>query len=293
VRYYRVINADCEEISSFYLDPYSRPSEKRGGAWMDMALQRKRIGGVVRNPIIYLVCNGMPPVGDTPSLMSFNDVVTLFHEFGHGLHGMLTTVDEPSVAGTNGVEWDAVELPSQFLENWCYQPKTLAGMARHYETGEPMPDELRDKILATRQFRAGSAMLGQLAYLNIDLSLYDGFDPDADGSPFEVQQRIFEKMMVMPPHPQNHFLCAFSHIFAGGYAAGYFSYKWAEVLSADAFAAFEEVGLEDGPAVSEVGMRFRETILSNGGSVHPMELFREFRGREPQTDALLRHNGLS
>ncbi len=292
VRYYRVSHADGEEISSFYLDPYSRPSEKRGGAWMNIGLQRKRMGESVRHPVIYLVCNGTPPVGDTPSLMSFNDVVTLFHEFGHGLHGMLTTVDEPSVAGTSGVEWDAVELPSQFLENWCYQRKTLAGMARHVQTGAPMPGELLDKILATRQFRAGSAMLDQLAYLNIDLTLYDGFDPDADGSPFAVQQRIFERMLVMPPHPRNCFLCAFSHIFAGGYAAGYFSYKWAEVLSADAFAAFEEVGLESGPAVAEVGMRFREAILSSGGSVHPMELFRTFRGREPKTDALLRHNGL-
>jgi oligopeptidase A len=293
VRYYRVSNADGKEISSFYLDPYSRPAEKQGGAWMNTGLQRKRIGEDIRNPIIYLVCNGTPPVGDVPSLMSFGEVVTLYHEFGHGLHGMLTTVEEPGVAGNRGVEWDAVELPSQFMENWCYQKKTLKEMARHYETGEPMPDELVDKILATRQFRAGTAMLGQLAYLNVDLELYDGYDPEGDESPLALQQRVFERVQVAPPHPRNSFLCSFNHIFSGGYAAGYFCYKWAEVLSADAFAAFEEVGLEDGEAVAKAGMRFRETVLSLGGSIHPMELYKMFRGREPKTDAVLRHNGLA
>ncbi len=292
VRFYRVYDESGNEISAFYLDPYSRPSEKQGGAWMNIGLQRKRVDGRVRNPIIYLVCNSTPPIGETPSLMSFGEVVTLFHEFGHGLHGLLTTVDEPGVAGTHGVEWDAVELPSQFMENWCYHRDTLKAMARHYKTGEAMPDELIDKILATRVFRAGTAMLGQLAYLNVDLELYDGYDPEGGETPLDVQKRIFDQLLVTPSHPKNSFLCAFTHIFTGGYAAGYFSYKWAEVLSADAFAAFEEVGLDDVDAVLEAGMHFRETVLSNGGSVHPMELFKRFRGREPKTEALLRHNGL-
>jgi len=293
VRFYRVYDESGAEISSFFLDPYSRPSEKQGGAWMNTALQRKWIDGKLRNPMIYLVCNSTPPVGDVPSLMSFGEVVTLFHEFGHGLHGMLTTVDEPGVAGTHGVEWDAVELPSQFMENWCYHPDTLKVMARHYKTGEAMPDELSDKILATRVFRAGSNLLGQLAYLSVDLELYEGYDPEGGESALDVQKRIFDQLMVMPSHPQNCFLCTFTHIFTGGYTAGYFSYKWAEVLSADAFAAFEEVGLDNGEEVVKAGMRFRETVLSHGGSVHPMELFKMFRGREPETDALLRHNGLS
>ncbi len=293
VRFYRVYDENGKEISSFFLDPFSRPAEKQGGAWMNTALQRRWIDGKLRNPMIYLVCNSTPPVGDVPSLMSFGEVVTLFHEFGHGLHGLLTTVDEPGVAGTHGVEWDAVELPSQFMENWCYRRDTLKAMARHYKTGEAIPEDLIDKILATRVFRSGTAMLGQLAYLNVDLELYDGYDPEAGETPLEVQKRVFDQLSVTPSHPKNSFLCAFTHIFTGGYAAGYFSYKWAEVLSADAFAAFEEVGLDDAAAVLEAGMRFRETVLSHGGSVHPMELFKKFRGREPQTEALLRHNGFS
>lgn len=292
VRFYRVYDVSGKEISTFFLDPYSRPAEKRGGAWMNMGLQRKVINGNVRNPVVYIVCNGTPPVGDVPSLMSFGEVVTLFHEFGHGLHGLLTTVDEAGVSGTAGVEWDAVELPSQFMENWCYQRETLKAMARHYETRETMPDELLEKILSTRVFRTGSAMLTQLTYLNVDLELYDGYDPEGGEAPLELQHRVFNQISVLPTHPRNSFLCAFTHIFTGGYAAGYFSYKWAEVLSADAFAAFEEAGLENGDAVAKAGMRFRETVLAHGGSVHPMELFKAFRGREPKTDALLRHNGL-
>jgi oligopeptidase A len=292
VRFYRVYDENQKEISSFFLDPFSRPSEKQGGAWMNIGLQRKIVNGAVRNPIIYLVCNSTPPVGDTPSLMSFGEVVTLFHEFGHGLHGLLTTVDEPSVAGTHGVEWDAVELPSQFMENWCYQHETLQAIAQHYQTGEAMPDELVDKILATRVFRAGSAILAQLAYLKIDLALYDGYDPDGNETPLQVQVRIFNEFSTLPSHPENRFICTFTHIFTGGYAAGYFSYKWAEVLSADAFAAFEDVGLDCEEAVAQKGMLFRNTVLSHGGSIHPMELFKMFRGREPSTQALLRHNGL-
>ncbi len=292
VRFYRVYDEGGKEISSFFLDPYSRPAEKQGGAWMNPGLPRKRMNGAVRNPIIYLVCNGTPPVGDVPSLMGFGEVVTLYHEFGHGLHGLLTTVDESSVAGISGVEMDAVELPSQFMENWCYHRDTLKAMARHYETGEDIPDELLEKMLSTRVFRAGSDLLGQLLFVNVDLELYAGYDPDGGEKPLELQHRIFNQLSIVPSHPRNSFLCTFMHIFSGGYAAGYFSYKWAEVLSADAFAAFEEVGLDNSEAVAKAGMRFRETVLSHGGSVHPMELFKEFRGRAPKTDALLRHNGL-
>ena len=292
VRFYRVYDEGGKEISSFFLDPYSRPSEKQGGAWMNTALQRRWIDGKLRNPMIYIVCNSTPPVGAMPSLMSFGEVVTLFHEFGHGLHGLLTTVDEPGVAGTHGVEWDAVELPSQFMENWCYHRDTLKAMARHYNTGKAMPDDLIDKVLATRIFRSGTAMLGQLAYLNVDLELYDGYNPEGREKPSDVQKRVFDQLSVTPSHPKNNFLCAFTHIFSGGYAAGYFSYKWAEVLSADAFSAFEEVGLDNAEEVLKAGMRFRETVLSHGGSVHPMELFKMFRGREPKTEALLRHNDL-
>lgn len=293
VRFYRVYDEAGKEISTFFLDPYSRPAEKQGGAWMNTGLQRKKMGDHIRNPIIYLVCNSTPPVGDMPSLMSFGEVVTLYHEFGHGLQGLLTTVNESQVAGTSGVEWDAVELPSQFMENWCYHRDTLKAMARHYETGEAMPDELIDKILATCVFRAGSAMLGQLAFLKLDMEFYGGYTPGGQENPLEVQKRIFDQTLVMPSHPMNHFICGFTHIFTGGYAAGYFSYKWAEVLSADAFAAFEEGGLDQRSEVEKIGMRFRETVLSHGGSVHPMELFKRFRGREPNTEALLRHKGLT
>ncbi len=291
VQFFNVLR-DGERVASFYLDPYSRPAEKRGGAWMDDCLGRQWLNGELRLPVVHLVCNGTPPVGDTPSLMSFSEVETLFHEFGHGLQGMLTTVDYADVAGLHGIEWDAVEIASQFMENWCYHKPTLIGMTAHVETGEPLPDDLFEKIVAARTFQAGSLMMRQLAFGKTDMLLHSVYDPHREETAFEVADRVSAEMSVLPPLPENRFLCSFSHIFAGGYAAGYYSYKWSEVLSADAFGAFEEAGLDDGAAVKAIGRRFRDTILALGGSKHPMDVYREFRGREPSTEALLRHNGL-
>ena len=293
VGYFKVLNAAGEQIAGFYYDPYSRPEDKRGGAWMDDCLARRKIDGQLQVPVAHLVCNCTPPSGGKPSLMTFREVETLFHEFGHGLQHMLTTVDYPDAAGINGVEWDAVELPSQFMENWCYHKPTLLGLAVHFETGEPLPDTLFEKITAARTFRAGSDMLRQLTFGMTDMELHAGFDPEGEETIFDVQKRVMEKTAVLPMLPEDRFLCSFQHIFAGGYAAGYYSYKWAEVLSADAFGAFEDAGLDDDDAVREVGRRFRETILSLGGGKHPMEVFQLFRGREPDPAALLRQYGLA
>ena len=291
VQYFNV-QRNGKNIAAFYLDPYSRPAEKRGGAWMNDCLSRRWYNGVLQLPVVHLVCNGTPPVGDTPSLMSFDEVSTLFHEFGHGLQGMLTTVDYAEVAGLAGVEWDAVEIASQFMENWCYHKPTLVGMTAHVETGEALPDDLFDKIVAARTFQAGSLMMRQLALGKTDMLLHSEYDPYGVETAFEVERRVTAAMSVLPPLPESRMLCSFSHIFAGGYAAGYYSYKWSEVLSADAFGAFEEAGLDDTEAMQLVGRKLRDTILSQGGGKHPMELYREFRGREPSTEALLRHNGL-
>lgn len=291
VQFFEVFREEAP-IASFYLDPYSRPADKRGGAWMNECLNRRWINGALRLPVVHLCCNGTPPVGDTPSLMSFTEVETLFHEFGHGLQGMLTTVDYADVAGINGVEWDAVEIASQFMENWCYHKPTLIGMTAHVETGEPLPDDLFEKICAARTFRAGSLMVRQLSFGKTDMALHHHTDPNGKETAFDVERRIAREYAVLPPLPEDRFLCAFTHIFAGGYAAGYYSYKWSEVLSADAFAAFEEAGLGDEKAVARMGRKFRDTILALGGSRHPMDVYRAFRGREPSTQALLRHNGL-
>ena len=292
VRYFVVRDERGGQISSFYLDAYTRPAEKRGGAWMDDCLARRIVGGELRLPVVHVTCNGTPPVGDRPSLMSFGEVETLFHEFGHALQGMLTTVDYSDVAGTNGVEWDAIELASQFMENWCYHKPTLLGMTAHVDTGEPLPDDLFEKIRAARTFRAGSNMMRQLEFGITDMHLHHEFDPDGEETAFDVHRRVAEETSVLPPVDENRFLCAFNHIFAGPYAAGYYSYKWAEVLSADAFGAFEEAGLDDESAVHDLGRRFRDTVLAEGGGRHPMDVFRDFRGREPSTEALLRQNGL-
>ena len=294
VRFFRVFDAqDNRPLAAFYLDPYSRPENKRGGAWMDTCLPHRRSKGQVELPIAHLVCNSTPPIGDTPSLMTFREVETLFHEFGHGLQHMLTTVDEADAAGINGVEWDAVELPSQFMENWCYHRPTINGLSAHYQTGDPLPDELFNKLTAARNFRAASVMLRQLLFGMIDIYLHHQFDPSSNETPFDVQRRMAEKTSVMPPLPEDRMLCAFSHIFSGGYAAGYYSYKWAEVLSADAFGAFEQAGLDNEDAVQATGRRFRDTVLSLGGSRHPLEVFRDFRGRDPDPMALLRQCGLA
>jgi oligopeptidase A len=293
VRFFRISNESGKQIAAFYLDPYSRPENKRGGAWMDDCLGRRFLRGKLQLPVAHLICNSTPPAGGKPSLMTFREVETLFHEFGHGLQHMLTTVDYADAAGINGVEWDAVELPSQFMENWCYHRPTLLGLSAHYETGAPLPEDLFEKICAARTFQAGLAMLRQLLFGMTDMALHHGYSPASGESVFELQRRIGEQTSVMPLLPEDRSLCAFTHIFAGGYAAGYYSYKWAEVLSADAFSAFEEAGLDNEPALARIGRRFRDTVLAQGGSRHPMEVFKDFRGREPNPQALLRHNGLA
>jgi oligopeptidase A len=291
VRYFQVAR-EGEAIAHFYLDPYSRPAEKRGGAWMDDCLGRVKRGGKTQLPVAYLTCNQTPPVDGSPSLMTFREVETLFHEFGHGLQHMLTQVDFAGAAGINNVEWDAVELPSQFMENWCYDRHTLMGMARHYQTGASLPEEYFQRLVAARTYQSGSMTLRQVHFSLVDLELHHRYQPGTGSSVDEVRNRIAENTTVLRPLPEDAFLCSFGHIFAGGYAAGYYSYKWAEVLSADAFAAFEEVGLENGDAIATTGQRFRDTVLALGGSQHPMEIFKAFRGREPSTEALLRHSGL-
>jgi len=292
VMYFKIFDAQSGEyIASFYLDPYSRPAEKRGGAWMDVCVGKSRVMG--KKPTAYLTCNGSPPVGDKPSLMTFREVETLFHEFGHGLQHMLTKVEYGDAAGINGVEWDAVELPSQFMENWCYDKPTLYSFAKHYSTGEPLPEVLFEKVKAAKNFHAGMQTVRQLFFGAMDMALHSTYDPYGNESPFDIQHQLASKFTVVPPLEEDRFLCAFGHIFAGGYAAGYFSYKWAEVMSADAFAAFEEVGLHNEAAVKETGRRFRDTVLSMGGGSHPSKVYKSFRGRDPSPEALLRHSGLN
>ncbi|MDJ0615629.1 MAG: M3 family metallopeptidase [Calothrix sp. MO_192.B10] len=292
VRYFQIADETGNAVAYFYLDPYSRPAEKRGGAWMDVCINRRQLEAATQLPVAYLTCNQTPPVDDKPSLMTFSEVETLFHEFGHGLQHMLTKVNYVGAAGINNVEWDAVELPSQFMENWCYDRPTLMGMAKHYETGETLPEHYFQKLLAAKNYRSGSAMLRQLHFSFVDIELHHRYRPGGKETPKDVRLRIAKTTTVLPPLPEDSFLCAFGHIFAGGYAAGYYSYKWAEVLSADAFAAFEEAGLDNEQAIKATGKRYRNTILALGGSRHPMEVFQSFRGREPSTTPLLIHNGL-
>jgi len=296
VRYFQIADETGKPIAYFYLDPYSRPAEKRGGAWMADCIGRAKVTEAgktkIRLPVAYLNCNQTPPIDGKPSLMTFGEVETLFHEFGHGLQHMLTKVDYPGAAGINNVEWDAVELPSQFMENWCYERTTLMGMAKHYETGESLPEHYYQKLLAARNYMSGSAMLRQLHFSFTDMELHHRYQSRGGETPADVRNRIAKTTTILPPLPEDNFLCAFGHIFAGGYAAGYYSYKWAEVLSADAFAAFEEAGLDNEKAVAATGKRYQDTVLSLGGSLPPMEVFKAFRGREPSTEPLLRHNGL-
>jgi oligopeptidase A len=293
VRFFRVADEGGQDIAAFYLDPFSRPATKRGGAWMDSALGRKRLpDGKVRLPVAYLVCNGTPPVGERPALLTFREVETLFHEFGHGLQHMLTRVDHAEAAGINNVEWDAVELPSQFMENWCFHEETLEGMARHWETGEVLPKHLQQRIRDGRNYRAASMTLRQVYFATLDLELHHRYRPGQGQSVTAVQQRVAKDNTVLAPLPEDRFLNGFTHIFAGGYAAGYYSYKWAEVLSADAFSAFEEAGLDEPKALAETGRRFRDTVLALGGSQHPLEVFQAFRGRGPSTRPLLEQTGL-
>jgi len=286
VRFFR-LSRDGETLAYCYLDPFAR-SNKRGGAWMADCRDRRRLAdGQIQLPVAYLVCNFTPPVGNKPALLTHDEVTTLFHEFGHGLHHMLTRVDYPEVSGINGVAWDAVELPSQFLENWCWEPEGLALMSGHYETNEPLPNELLENMLAAKHFQAGMMMVRQLEFSLFDFKLHQCFETGVT----DVQQVLDEvrkQVAVMTPPKENRFQHSFGHIFSGGYAAGYYSYKWAEVLSADAFSRFEE----DGVFSPTAGEAFRSNILEKGGSAEPMELFVAFRGREPKVDALLRHNGI-
>ena len=294
VRFFKVNDQDGHPLAAFYLDPFSRPASKRGGAWMDECLNRSRNSeGELTHPVAYLICNQTPPSGDIPSLMSFEEVETLFHEFGHGLQHMLTTVEHHQAAGINNVEWDAVELPSQFMENWCLDRHTLMGMARHWQTGEPLPEEDYNKLRNSRTFMQGCGTLRQVHFALTDLRLHSTWTPELGQSPDAFRRKIADSTTVLPPIPEDRFLCAFGHIFSGGYSAGYYSYKWAEVLSADAFAAFEEVGLDQEENVQATGQRFRNTVLSLGGSQRPADVYKSFRGRTASTDALIRHSGLA
>jgi len=295
VRFYR-IEKNGQLIGQFYLDLYARPG-KGQGAWMDDARGRRlTTGGIVQTPIAYLTCNFTPPAEVDgklqPSLFTHDEVTTLFHEFGHGLHHMLTEVDELSVSGISGVEWDAVELPSQFMENFCWEWDVLQGMTAHVKTGEPLPRALYDKMLAAKNFQSGMQTLRQVEFSLIDMHLHYDFDPNSQRSVQELVDDVRSKFSVLVPPSFNRFQHSFGHIFAGGYAAGYYSYKWAEVLSADAYAAFEEAVEAGGDTLDETGKRFHKEILSVGGSRPALESFKAFRGREPQIDALLRHSGM-
>ena len=286
VRFYRIERAG-QLIGQFYIDLYARPS-KRPGAWMDDARSRRRLAQAVQTPVAYLTCNFQPPVGNRPALLTHDDVITLFHEFGHGLHHLLTRVDELAVAGIAGVEWDAVELPSQFMENFCWDQSVVQSMTAHIDSGLPLPPELFAKMLAAKNFQAGLQALRQVEFALFDMRLHAEYQPGAGRGVQQLLDEVRAEVSVLKAPEFNRFQNSFSHIFAGGYAAGYYSYKWAEVLSADCFAAFEEHGLFD----AATGRRFLDEILAVGGSRPAIASFRAFRGRDPQLDALLRHNGM-
>ena len=295
VRFFRVENQDGGLVAQFYLDLYAREG-KRGGAWMDDARGRhKHTHGGVQTPVAYLTCNFSAPVGGKPACFTHDEVITLFHEFGHGLHHMLTRVDELGVSGINGVEWDAVELPSQFMENFCWEWDVLSDMTSHVETAQPLPRELFDKMLAAKNFQSGLGTLRQIVFSMFDMQLHTGFDATGRKNATQLASEINERFHVVPQAPFSRWPNTFSHVFAGGYAAGYYSYKWAEVLSADAYAAFEEAAQSASGSVLDqaTGMRYRKEILEVGGSRPAMESFKAFRGREPNIDALLRHNGMT
>ncbi|MEZ8385295.1 oligopeptidase A, partial [Vibrio splendidus] len=288
VRFFDIFDATGTLRGSFYLDLYAR-EHKRGGAWMDDCRGRRITqSGDLQTPVAYLTCNFNKPVGDKPALFTHDEVVTLFHEFGHGIHHMLTQVDAGAVSGINGVPWDAVELPSQFLENWCWEEEALSFISGHFETGEALPKEMLEKMLAAKNFQSAMFILRQLELGLFDFTLHTEYDPEVGARVLETLADVKSKVSVLPSLDWNRFSHSFGHIFAGGYSAGYYSYLWAEVLSADAFSAFEEEGIFN----TETGNRFLNNILEMGGSEEPMELFKRFRGREPQIDAMLRHAGI-
>ncbi|MDK2595949.1 oligopeptidase A [Pseudoalteromonas obscura] len=288
VRFFAIHDKTGELRGHFYLDLYAR-EHKRGGAWMDDCMGRRTLtDGTLQTPVAYLVCNFNKAVGDKPALFTHNEVTTLFHEFGHGIHHMLTQIDAPAVAGINGVAWDAVELPSQFLENWCYEEEALSFISGHYDTGEPLPKELLDKLLAAKNYQSAMQMLRQIEFSLFDFHIHADYQ---QGEACQIQARLDQvraQIAIIKAPEFNRFQHSFSHIFAGGYSAGYYSYKWAEVLSADAYSRFEEEGIFN----SQTGREFMENILEMGGSEEPMVLFQRFRGRAPQVDALLRHSGI-
>ena len=287
VRFFDIHGASGELIGRFYLDLYARDT-KRGGAWMDGAISRRRLEAGIQVPVAYLNCNFSGPVGGKPALFTHDDVITLFHEFGHGLHHLLTRIEDLGVAGINGVEWDAVELPSQFMENFCWEWDVLKRMTRHVDSGESLPRALYGKMLAAKNFQSGLATLRQIEFALFDMQLHSEFDPASGRAVLDLLAEVRREVAVQMPPAWNRFPNSFSHIFAGGYAAGYYSYKWAEVLSADAYSLFEEKGVLD----PEAGRKFRDEILAVGGSRPAAESFRAFRGREPSVDALLRHSGM-
>ncbi|HJS15725.1 MAG TPA: oligopeptidase A [Rheinheimera sp.] len=289
VSFYDIFDVKGELRGSFYLDLYAR-AKKRGGAWMDDCQGRRwKADGSLQHPVAYLTCNFNKPVGGKPALFTHDEVVTLFHEFGHGLHHMLTQVDASAVAGISGVAWDAVELPSQFLENWCWQPEALALISGHYQTGEALPQDMLDKMLAAKNFQSALFLVRQLEFALFDFRLHAEYDPALGGRVQQILDDVRQQVSVIMPPRFNRFQHGFSHIFAGGYGAGYYSYLWAEVLSADAFGRFEEEGIFN----AAVGQDFLHCILEKGGSAEPMELFKAFRGREPSNAALLRHMGIA
>lgn len=288
VKFFEIMDAGNKVLGRFYLDLYARP-KKRGGAWMDECVSRKTTKDTVQIPVAYLVCNFTPAVGDNPALLRHDEVITLFHEFGHGLHHLLTKVNFLSVSGIHGVEWDAVELPSQFMENWCWEKDALALISGHYETGQKLPDDLFAKMQAAKNFQSGMQMVRQLEFSIFDFRIHLEYPFEQGSSIYDILREVRQQVAVLIPPDFNRFAHGFAHIFAGGYAAGYYSYKWAEVLSSDAFSLFEENGIFDQPT----GKLFLNNILEKGGSQDAMELFTQFRGREPSIEALLRHNGIA
>jgi oligopeptidase A len=292
VRFFAIRDRAGAVIGHFFMDLYARAS-KQGGAWMDDPVNRRRLAGGVQDPVAFLTCNFSAPAEGRPALFTHDEVITLFHEFGHGLHLLLTRVDTPGASGLQGVEWDAVELPSQFMENYCWEWDVVRDMSAHVDSGQALPRALFDKMLAARNFESGLAMLRQVEFGLVDMLLHSAYDPAGGtgrfGTPAEVERAVRADVRVVPVADYDRSLDSFGHIFAGGYAAGYYSYKWAEVLSADAFSLFEETGILS-PAT---GSRFRDEVLARGGSRPALESFVAFRGRPPQIDALLRHNAMT
>lgn len=288
VRFFRIHDSSGAVRGEFYLDLYARP-HKRGGAWMDECICRRRTANGIQTPVAYLTCNFSPPIGADPALFTHDEVITMFHEFGHGLHHMLTQIDYAGVSGISGVAWDAVELPSQFMENWCWERDALDLISGHYRSGEKLPDELYQRMHKARNFQSAMQMLRQLEFAMFDFRMHRDYDSGRGARVHETLAAVRKEVAVFEPPEFNRFENSFTHIFGGGYAAGYYSYKWAEVLSADAFEAFEETGIFN----RATGEKFLHAVLEQGGSREPMELFVEFRGREPRIDALLRHSGLA